>query len=119
MRKTAMAVIAVIMVGVAMLAVGCGVSTTTAENGNFMKTATWGEYVAGNTPKVKFENHTYTVLNKALTSDEVEKRVGVLEKDKSQKLYCWIYTVKNQNQEKQIALYNYNNDGKFMLAEEK
>lgn len=94
---------------------GCNTIKTDIENREFMKHAVWGEYIDSTPPQVKFENQTYTVSNENIEYDKLDKRVGVVEKDSGRS--CWIYTVKDKKRSEEIAVYNLNNDGKFVTAD--
>ncbi|MCH4239465.1 MAG: hypothetical protein LKF71_04270 [Oscillospiraceae bacterium] len=117
MRKFAVTVLAAVILAVSLLSVGCGISQTAAGNRDFMRTAEWGTYTPGSPATVRFGGQTYTMTSRVAGSDELNERVGVVARDQSRKLYCWIYTIKGQKQNSTIALYNYNNDGKTIVAQ--
>jgi hypothetical protein len=63
---------------------------------------------------VEFEKQTYGISDQTIEYKKLDKRVGYMDKDKN--ISCWIYTVKGVKQSDEIAIYNFNKDSKYVLA---
>lgn len=119
MKRSIKLIMPFILIGVVILFTGCDSIDNLVQNRKFMKKAVTGQFIDNTPGKLKFKNRLYELTDENIDYKMLDKRIGYFAKNKSEGLYCFIYTIKNTDEKKALAIFNVNKDRKYIVVKVK